>query len=79
MKKQQELLEQERDKMMKIANNLDTHVSRLVVELEEKSTMLNGALETLKKREQFLSQEREVFEEKVKWERNHLQVLFSII
>ncbi|XP_014470107.1 PREDICTED: trichohyalin-like [Dinoponera quadriceps] len=74
-KKQQELLEQERDRMMKVADRLDSHVAQLVLELEKKSTMLNEALETLKRREQFLSHEREVFEEKVQWERNHLQAL----
>lgn len=75
IKKQQELLEQEHDKMMKIANRLDSHVAQLVLELEKKSTLLNEALETLKRREEFLSHEREAFEEKVRWERNHLQVL----
>jgi len=74
MKKQQELLKQERDKMMKVADKLDSHVAQLVLELEKKSTMLNEALETLKRREEFLSHEREIFEEKVQWERNHLQV-----
>lgn len=78
MKKQQELLKQERDKIMKAADRLDSHVAQLVLELEKKSTMLNDALETLKRREQFLSHEREVFEEKVQWERNHLQVLISL-
>lgn len=76
VKKQQELLEQERDRMMKIADRLDSHVAQLVLELEKKSIMLNEALEMLKKREQFLSHEREVFEEKVQWERNHLQVIY---
>ncbi|XP_032676938.1 trichohyalin-like [Odontomachus brunneus] len=75
VKKQQELLVQERDRMMKIADKLDSHVAQLVLELEKKSTMLNEALETLKRREQFLSHEREIFEEKVQWERNHLQAL----
>ncbi|XP_012216411.1 fas-binding factor 1-like [Linepithema humile] len=75
IKKQQELLEQERDKMMKVANRLDSHVSQLVLDLEKKSTLLNEALETLKRREEFLSHEREAFEEKVRWERNHLQAL----
>lgn len=74
-KKQQGLLEEERDKIMKVADRLDSHVTQLVLELEKKSTLLNEALETLKRREQFLSHEREVFEEKVQWERNHLQVL----
>lgn len=44
-------------------------------ELEKKSVMLNQALETLQKREQSLSHEKELFEEKVQWERNHLQVI----
>jgi len=74
IKKQQELLEQERDKMIKVTNRLDSHVTQLVLELEKKSTLLNEALETLQKREEFLSHEREAFEEKVRWERNHLQV-----
>lgn len=79
IKKQQELLEQERDKMMKVANRLDSHVAQLVLELEKKSTLLNEALETLKRREEFLSHEREVFEEKIRWERNHLQVFILFI
>lgn len=78
IKKQQELLMEERDKIVKVANRLDSHVSQLVVELEKKSTMLNEALEALKKREQSLSRERELFEEKVQWEYNHLQVLSLI-
>lgn len=77
-KKQQGLLEEERDKIMKVADRLDSHVTQLVLELEKKSTLLNEALETLKRREQFLSHEREVFEEKVQWERNHLQVYIYI-
>lgn len=75
MKKQQELLEQERDKMMTVADKFDSHVAQLVLELEKKSVMLNEALETLKRREEFLSHEKEIFEEKVQWERNHIQVL----
>lgn len=75
IKKQQELLMEERDKIMKVADRLDSHVAQLVLELEKKSTMLNEALKTLKKREQSLSHERELFEEKVQWEYNHLQVL----
>jgi len=80
MKKQQESLKQERDKMMKVADKLDSHVAQLVLELEKKSSILNEALETLKRREEFLSHEREIFEEKVQWERNHLQVFrYSLI
>lgn len=45
-----------------------------MLELEKKSAMLNQTLETLQKREQSLSHEKELFEEKVQWERNHLQV-----
>ncbi|XP_011697457.1 PREDICTED: fas-binding factor 1 homolog isoform X2 [Wasmannia auropunctata] len=75
MKKQQTLLEQEREKIMKVADRLDSHVTQLVLELEKKSAMLNQALETLQKREQSLSHEKELFEEKVQWERNHLQAL----
>jgi len=69
------LLEQEHEKTIKIADRLDSHVTQLMLELEKKSTMLNQALETLQKREQSLSHERELFEEKVQWERNHLQVI----
>lgn len=79
MKKQQELLQQEREKTTKAANRLDSHVAQLVLELEKKSTMFDETLETLKRREQFLSREREVFEEKVQWERNHLQVFNFIL
>ncbi|KAL6434459.1 hypothetical protein ACFW04_006100 [Cataglyphis niger] len=75
IKKQQELLKEEHDKMMKIADKLDSHVAQLMLELEKKSIMLNETLETLKKREQSLSRERELFEEKVQWEYNHLQAL----
>lgn len=75
IKKQQELLKEERDKMMKISDKLDSHVAQLMLELEKKSIMLNETLETLKKREQSLSRERELFEEKVQWEYNHLQVI----
>jgi len=74
-KKQQKLLEQEHEKIMKVADRLDSHVTQLMLELEKKSAMLNQALETLQKREQFLSHEKELFEEKVQWERNHLQVI----
>lgn len=75
IKKQQKLLMEERDKMMKVADKLDSHVAQLMLELEKKSTMLNETLEMLKKREQSLSRERELFEEKVQWEYNHLQAL----
>lgn len=75
VKKQQKLLEQEHEKIMKVADRLDSHVTQLIVELEKKSAMLNEALKTLQKREQSLSQEKELFEEKVQWERNHLQVV----
>lgn len=75
VKKQQKLLEQEHEKIMKVADRLDSHVTQLIFELEKKSAMLNEALKTLQKREQSLSQEKELFEEKVQWERNHLQVV----
>lgn len=68
-------MKEERDKMMKVADKLDSHVTQLMLELEKKSIMLNETLETLKKREQSLSRERELFEEKVQWEYNHLQVI----
>lgn len=68
-------MEQEHEKIMKVADRLDSHVKQLILELEKKSAMLNEALETLQKREQSLSQEKELFEEKVQWERNHLQVI----
>lgn len=63
--------------MTKVADRLDSRVAQLVLELEKKSTLLNETLETLKKREQVLSHEREMFEEKVQWERNHLQVGYT--
>ncbi|XP_020299137.1 golgin subfamily A member 4-like isoform X2 [Pseudomyrmex gracilis] len=75
IKKRQELLEQERDRMIKVADKLDSHVAQLVLELEKKSTLLNETLETLKKKEEVLLHEREMFEEKVQWERNQLQAL----
>lgn len=75
MKRQQKLLEQEHEKIMKIADRLDSHVTQLMLELEKKSATLNQTLDTLQKREQSLSHEKELFEEKVQWERNHLQVI----
>lgn len=75
IKRQQKLLEQEHEKIMKVADRLDSHVTQLMLELEKKSAMLNQALETLQKREQSLSHEKELFEEKIQWERNHLQVI----
>ncbi|XP_077266011.1 fas-binding factor 1 twitchy isoform X2 [Temnothorax americanus] len=75
VKKQQKLLEQEHEKITKVADRLDSHVTQLMLELEKKSAMLNQALETLQKREQSLSREKELFEEKVQWERNHLQAM----
>lgn len=75
IKKQQKLLEHEHEKIMKVANKLDSNVTQLMLELEKKSAMLNQALETLQKREHSLLQEKELFKEKVQWERNHLQVI----
>ncbi|KAG5330881.1 FBF1 factor, partial [Acromyrmex heyeri] len=75
IKKQQKLLEQEHEKIMKVADKLDSHVTQLMLKLEKKSVELNQTLETLQKREQSLSHEKEMFEEKVQWERNHLQIL----
>ncbi|KAL6266223.1 hypothetical protein P5V15_003083 [Pogonomyrmex californicus] len=75
IKKQQKLLEQDHDKIIKIAERLDSHVTQLMLELEKKSSMLNNALETLKKKEESLSHEKKLFEEKVQWERNHLEAL----
>lgn len=77
IKKQQKSLEQEREKIMKVADRLDSHVTQLMLELEKKSVVLNQALETLQKREQSLLHEKELFEEKVQWERNHLQVIIQ--
>ena len=74
IKKQQKLLEQEHKKIMKVADKLDSHVTQLMLKLEKKSVELNQTLETLQKREQSLSHEKKMFEEKVQWERNHLQV-----
>lgn len=59
---------------MEITEKFDVRFTQLLTELQKQNEQKNQAQETLEKRAAQLSRERELFEEKVKWERDHLQV-----
>lgn len=60
---------------MEITEKFDVRFTQLLTELQKQNEQKNQAQETLEKRAAQLSRERELFEEKVKWERDHLQTL----
>lgn len=55
---------------MEITEKFDVRFTQLLTELQKQNEQKNQAQETLEKRAAQLSRERELFEEKVKWERD---------
>ena len=68
------VLEEQRNKFIQTTEKFDTHLTQLTTELQKQSTLYHQAKETLDKEVANLLRERELFEEKMKWEREYMQV-----
>ena len=65
----------ERKRLIEISQNLDTATVELTSEFKKSSTVINENEERLATRERALIREKELFNEQIKWERDHLQVM----
>ncbi|XP_043280921.1 fas-binding factor 1 isoform X2 [Venturia canescens] len=72
---QQDSLADERKRLLEIAHNLDVGTAQLTAEFKKNSSLLNETEERLAIRERALIREKQLFDEQVKWEREHLQVI----
>ncbi|KAK2586280.1 hypothetical protein KPH14_001535 [Odynerus spinipes] len=73
--RQKEILEEERRKIVETMQKLELQFVQLTSEIQKQSVQYNEAEERLKKKEQILIKERELFEQKIIWERKHLEIL----
>ncbi|XP_043518744.1 myosin-2-like isoform X2 [Frieseomelitta varia] len=69
------VLEEHRNKFIQTTEKFDTHLTQLITELQKQSTLYYQAKETLDKKVANLLRERELFEEKMKWEQEFMQAL----
>ncbi|KAK9302541.1 hypothetical protein QLX08_005517 [Tetragonisca angustula] len=69
------VLEEHRNKFIQTTEKFDTHLTQLITELQKQSTLYYQLKETLDKKVANLLRERELFEEKMKWERDYMQAL----
>lgn len=74
LKYQNSVLEEHRNKFIETTEKFDTHLTQLITELQKQSTLYTQATETLQKKTTNLLREKELFEEKMKWERDYMQV-----
>ena len=72
---QNRTLEDHRNKFVETTMKFDARFTQCISELQIQNAQNNQAQEMLGKRAAQLLQEREQFEEKVKWERSYLQIL----
>ncbi|XP_068974423.1 putative leucine-rich repeat-containing protein DDB_G0290503 isoform X1 [Bombus flavifrons] len=75
LKYQNSVLEEHRNKFIETTEKFDTHLTQLITELQKQSTLYTQATETLQKKTTNLLREKELFEEKMKWERDYMQAL----
>ncbi|XP_017765415.1 PREDICTED: synaptonemal complex protein ZEP1 [Eufriesea mexicana] len=75
LKYQNNSLEEYRNKFIQTTEKLDIRLTQLIIELQKQCTLCNQTEETLEKRTMSLLRERELFEEKMKWERDYMQAL----
>ncbi|XP_050482448.1 myosin-8 isoform X4 [Bombus huntii] len=75
LKYQNSVLEEHRNKFLETTEKFDTHLTQLITELQKQSTLYTQATETLQKKTTNLLREKELFEEKMKWERDYMQAL----
>ncbi|XP_054005284.1 calponin homology domain-containing protein DDB_G0272472-like isoform X2 [Hylaeus anthracinus] len=75
LKHQNSVLEEHRNVFMKTTEQFSTRLTHLITELEKQTTQSNQTQEMLENKATNLLRERELFEEKVKWERHYLQTL----
>ncbi|XP_043256282.1 centrosomal protein of 83 kDa isoform X2 [Colletes gigas] len=75
LKNQNSVLEEHRNKFVEMTEKFSTRLTRFVTELEKQITQNNQSQELFENRAANLLRERELFEEKVKWERDYLQTL----
>ncbi|KOX69517.1 hypothetical protein WN51_06604 [Melipona quadrifasciata] len=69
------VLEEHRNKFIQTTEKFDTHLTQLITEFQKQSTLYHQAKEMLDKKVANLLRERELFEEKMKWERDYMQAL----
>lgn len=74
LKHQSNVLEEHRNKFIETTEKLDIRLTSLITELQKQSSLCNQAEETLEKKTTNLLKERELFEEKMKWERDYMEV-----
>ncbi|XP_076630997.1 fas-binding factor 1 twitchy isoform X2 [Colletes latitarsis] len=75
LKNQNSVLEEHRNKFVEMTEKFSTRITHFVTELEKQTTQNNQSQELFENRAANLLRERELFEEKVKWERDYLQTL----
>lgn len=75
LKHQSNVLEEHRNKFIETTEKLDIRLTSLITELQKQSSLCNQAEETLEKKTTNLLKERELFEEKMKWERDYMEAL----
>ncbi|KAK1120262.1 hypothetical protein K0M31_012623 [Melipona bicolor] len=69
------VLEEHRNKFIQTTEKFDTHLTQFITEFQKQSTLYHQAKEMLDKKVANLLRERELFEEKMKWERDYMQAL----
>ncbi|CAL7946036.1 unnamed protein product [Xylocopa violacea] len=75
LKNQKSILEDYSNKFMETTDKLNTRFTQLITELQKQNTFCNQAQEILDKNTTNLLREKELFEEKMKWEREYMQTL----
>lgn len=75
MNLQQDSMAEERKKLLEISQNLDVGTAQLTAEFKKNSSLINETEERLATRERALLREKQLFDEQMKWEREHLQAI----
>lgn len=79
LEKQSDALENERTKLIELLQQLDIRVTQMNSNFHKENKKFEEMNEIFLSKEQRLVKERELFEEKIKWERDLLQVIFVIL
>ncbi|CAD1471712.1 unnamed protein product, partial [Heterotrigona itama] len=69
------VLEEHRDKFIQTTEKFDTHLTQLITELQKQSALYYQAKETHDKEVANFLREKELFQEKMKWEQDYMQAL----
>lgn len=74
LKNQNDILEEHRNKFIETTERFSTRIIQFITELQKQNMLSTQLQEMFKKKSASLLHERELFEERVKWEENYLQV-----